>query len=173
MESAFPKSLRHFSLLIAHILIDFIILWSKVILSNGFQNSKNKDENWSIELKSYLLQCFYTTLNKLQMTVVKRKIWFVNTNTCTWKQIRRNWRTIHKNVLQLLQNWKNRFQMHKEDLFCYLAYTIYIYAVIRCATYFMICLCIFLWTITLQFFYSEWQVLNFKAQFIFVSGHPQ
>lgn len=36
----------------------------KVILSYAFQNSKNKDENWSIKLKSYLLQCFYTTINK-------------------------------------------------------------------------------------------------------------
>lgn len=37
----------------------------------------------------------------------------------------------------------------------------------------MICLWIFPWTITLTFFHSEWQVLNFTAQFSSVSGHPQ
>lgn len=45
-------------------------------------------------------------------------------------------------MLRLLQSWKNGFQMRIEELFCYLAYTVYIYAVFQCAT-FMICLCIF------------------------------
>lgn len=82
------QEFKTISLLIIHKLIDIIILWCKVILSYGIQNSKIKDENWSIELKSHLLQClsFYTTLNKLQNTVVKKRIWFVNTNTCTWKK---------------------------------------------------------------------------------------
>lgn len=82
------QEFKTISLLIIHKLIDIIILCCKVILSYGIQNSKIKDENWSIELKSHLLQClsFYTTLNKLQNTVVKKRIWFVNTNTCTWNK---------------------------------------------------------------------------------------
>lgn len=42
--------------------------------------------------------------------------------------------------------------MRIEEIFCYMAYTIYIYAVFQCATNFMICLCIILWRITLTFF---------------------
>lgn len=61
-------------------------------------------------------------------------------------------RSIKSAPIPQLQSWKNGFQMRIEEIFCCLAYTIYIYAVFQCATNFMICLCIFLWTTTLTFF---------------------